>query len=103
MTYYGGYANEANWLFPALPDSSAVLLYPTANFPDDIPLIFDGEITPTTCAGSTSSDPEIQHQGMMLGGLTALYDATTQSGGTTGLDQTASYYLTIACNQQTSG
>jgi len=96
---YGGYIAEANWLLPDLAKQpNAIPLYNTQTFPN-VPLLFYGEIDPSTCTAS-NGPKQTQHEGMMLGALAALHDAAavSASGPNGSLNYPAAYYLTIGDN-----
>lgn len=100
-TSYGGYAQEANWLFPTSPvPKSDITLFDSSGFPAvPMPLIFYGEIDPqasTPCTAPAGRSKEAQHEGMMIGALVDLYQAGLVSGGQ--LNYAPSFYLTIADN-----
>jgi hypothetical protein len=98
---YGGYVQEANWLFPASPVPQADLtLFDSSGLPTvPMPLIFYGELMHGTTRAAQCSVPpgnakETQHEGMMIGALVDLYNA----GAPGQLNYDKTFYLAIADN-----
>jgi hypothetical protein len=107
---HGGYVQEANWLFPAIPsppdppgsNKPPITLFNQQTFPGQ-PLIFYGAIDPKAspaCSVPTNKAKELQHEGMMTGALAALYNAAQVSTGSSSLQLVypPSEYLLVGQN-----